>query len=538
MRKSKFLSTVLAVVMVLSMALSGCGSSGAASETTTGEPGGDIAYGFGSSWNTLMPYDGSAGNLADLIFDKIYDRLAYVDGDGKVSPRAAKSWTWAADGKSATFTLDENAKWHDGEKVTAKDWVFTFQLISNAEVVTPRRGMLAIFEGTDNSGVETSSKSIGVEAVDENTLVFHFKNATSEQAFFTSRNMYYYVLPEHLLSDVSYADFASAAYFSSPVGSGPCKYVSQVAGNTLTLAANTDYQLGAPGFGNLTYQVVQVSNNLSSLAAGTLDVTFSALTNDEIEMVKSQYSDTLTLSTAGDSANLCALSMNMNTLTDVKLRQAINAALNKETIVASALSGYGKAAESFLAIANSYYDSTLKSAYNIDTAKALIAESGFDTSKTLTLAYQAGSFNDNIAALIQEQLTAVGLKVNLQTADIATTVSGMKNNTYDMAMFKYPVFTDPLNAQTYLSAIGTNTTNFKDEDGTVGNLYEQLYSETDESARKAEAVELQQWYTQNCIFVPVCHYSVYTAMSNKLTKTDARATALLNEAAWTWVKTK
>lgn len=84
-----------------------------------------ITYGMTQAWDTINPYGSTSGSIAqNLSCDKLYDRLAFIEEAGTgVSARGAKSWETADDGMAAIFHLDENAKWHDGEPVTAQDWV-------------------------------------------------------------------------------------------------------------------------------------------------------------------------------------------------------------------------------------------------------------------------------------------------------------------------------------------------------------------------------------------------------------------------------
>ena len=76
-----------------------------------------------TAWDTVNPYGSTSGSIyQNLVCDKLYDRLAFIEeaGSGCISEGELKSWESADDGKAAIFHLDENAKWHDGEPVTAQ----------------------------------------------------------------------------------------------------------------------------------------------------------------------------------------------------------------------------------------------------------------------------------------------------------------------------------------------------------------------------------------------------------------------------------
>ena len=124
-----------------------------------------VTMAVSSTWETLMPFNTSS-NYGDIIFDQLYDRLVLNRGDGTNEPRLASSWEVADDKKSITFTINENATWHDGEPVTAEDVAFTAQLVSDPAINSSKRSFLSYFEGVDDSGAELSEDSIGVEVLD------------------------------------------------------------------------------------------------------------------------------------------------------------------------------------------------------------------------------------------------------------------------------------------------------------------------------------------------------------------------------------
>ena len=113
-----------------------------------------------SAADTLNPYNIS-GNYGDVIFDQIFDHLVYVTMDGKFLPRLADSWEMSDDYTVATFKLNENVKWHDGEPFTAEDLVFTAQLVTNKDVISNRRNYFSSVAGTDDNGVAEDPSKVG-----------------------------------------------------------------------------------------------------------------------------------------------------------------------------------------------------------------------------------------------------------------------------------------------------------------------------------------------------------------------------------------
>ena len=122
--RSRLAALALAAALVGSLFLSSCGKEKSQSpqqvpqEQTAAV---NVNYGISNPWDSLMPYYSVSGsNYARIIYDKLYDRLAYVQADGTCQPRAAERWESADDGYSIVFFLNQKAAFHDGTPVTAQ----------------------------------------------------------------------------------------------------------------------------------------------------------------------------------------------------------------------------------------------------------------------------------------------------------------------------------------------------------------------------------------------------------------------------------
>ena len=215
--------TALLLAAALALSLAACGPEGEAADT--------VRYGLSNAWDSLMPYNSPSGsNYSRIIYDKIYDRLAYVHADGTLEPRAASSWESADGGTAALFHLDEHAAFHDGTPVTAEHWADTIALLTDPACPTLGRSAFAVLSGTDDTGAAVPGEALGVEAVDKYTLKLTFKIPTTPEDFLLDKNREYYVLPTHLLEGTAPEDVMELALWDEPVGSGPCKFVSETPG--------------------------------------------------------------------------------------------------------------------------------------------------------------------------------------------------------------------------------------------------------------------------------------------------------------------
>lgn len=163
--RSRLAALALAAALVGSLFLSSCGKEKSQSpqqapqEQTAAV---NVNYGISNPWDSLMPYYSVSGsNYARIIYDKLYDRLAYVQADGTCQPRAAERWESADDGYSIVFFLNQKAAFHDGTPVTAQHWVDTITLVTNPACQTLGRTTFAGLAGTDETGAAVAGEKWG-----------------------------------------------------------------------------------------------------------------------------------------------------------------------------------------------------------------------------------------------------------------------------------------------------------------------------------------------------------------------------------------
>lgn len=244
-------------------------AAGSGASDTSGEK--VVTMAVSSTWETLMPFNTSS-NYGDIIFDQLYDRLVLNRGDGTNEPRLASSWEVADDKKSITFTINEDATWHDGEPVTAEDVAFTAQLVSDPAINSSKRSFLSYFEGVDDSGAELSEDSIGVEVLDGNKVKFNLKQPMDPDIILGVFNKNFFVLPKHILADKTVEEINGPDLWEAPIGSGPFKFGSSIAGEEIQLLCNENYYLGKPDFNKLVIRVVQSANLVAGLMSGDIDI--------------------------------------------------------------------------------------------------------------------------------------------------------------------------------------------------------------------------------------------------------------------------
>lgn len=529
---------VLAAVLLCSLALSGCGQEKTGEAPTsdqtqqTGEAV-NINYGLSNPWDSLMPYYSVSGsNYSRIIYDKIYDRLAYVQPDGTCLPRAAEKWESTDDGYAIVFTLNQKAAFHDGTPVTAQHWAETFALITDPACEILGKTALSCLAGTDDTGAAVAGETLGAEAVDDYTLKLTFKQPTIPEEFLVDKNRDIYVLPTHLLKDLPADQVLEGDFWSSPIGSGPCKFVSEVSGSSLVLEANKDYQLGAPGFDTLTITVMDKSNLLTALISGDLDYyAFGGNVSEENKAVAEQAGFTVEEGTT--PTNFYELMLNCSTIDSADLRHAIEKALDKELLCQQSAGTRGTVTGSSILPDTPYSSPTDTGTYDPAGAEELVAKSGYD-GKTFSLA--CTSQRASLAALVQQDLNAVGIQVEIETVDSATMFAGMSDGTYDMGLASHTPTTLPL---WFTASRFTEENNiFHVPDLTP---YTQMISavneETDETNRIALVDELEAYLSEDLPFIPLWFSNALHVQSKTVSGIDYASSSSCNENVWEWVKT-
>lgn len=443
--KKRVISMTMAALLAVS-ALAGCSSNTtettvsvaaeitekSSEETKTESNDGTktITMAMVSPWDSMIPFDSTA-SYSDAIFDLIFDKLVYLKQDGTYEPRLADSWEMSEDSMVLTVHLNENAKWHDGEPVTADDVVFTCKVYGSPTVAAVRQNNVSPF-----AGFKESDDSLAVEAVDEHTVKFTCTEPTNIDFLFFIKFRDIYILPEHLLGDLPLDQIRTSNYWDAPIGSGPCVYENQISGERMEFTANKNYHLKTPQWDRFVVRVVTTPNLLSGLMNNEIDIlagNVASLQLSDWEMAQQQGNLVcIPIETVG--YQYMAINTSKEYLTP-EVRQAINMAINRDAIVDGLLQGEGEAAYGPFGVNHKYYNEVVNVGYNPEGAKALLAEAGWDGSHELVFSVPTGNtIREQAGAIIQQNLQEVGIKTSIVSSDFATHLTNVREGNTDLAL--------------------------------------------------------------------------------------------------------
>ena len=391
-------------------------ASAAAAEPTT------LKFALPGNPDSLDPHM-TSGTLTFQVDKSIYDTLAEPDKDsGKIVPALAESWTVSDDNLSWTFKLRSGVKFHNGDMLTSADVKATFDRVRSEEAGSVHFAEFAVIDS--------------IETPDDMTVVF---NLSAPHAPFLGSiaSGWAAVLPKSLID-------AGHDFDSEPVGTGPFKFVEWVRDNKVVLAKNTDYWMkGLPMVDNVEmYIIPETSVQVQSLMAGQVDIVFIVDT-DSIPMLEANPDVYL-------EENLTALIMVMAmncenpTLSDVRVRQAINYAIDKQKILDIAYGG-GMPINTFMDRSNAYYNDVEYYNYNPEKAKALLKEAGVSSDEEFELFLpQNYALHVTAGEMYQEMLSDVGLNVKIQLVDWSTWISDVyRGGKFDFTVIGHTGKLDP-----------------------------------------------------------------------------------------------
>ena len=266
--------------------------------------------------------------------------------------------------------------------MTADDVLFTYALNLDPDLATSRHAYMKQIAGTDDQGMPVEGEEFGLEKIDDHTVKFTLKQPSDEFTFLTNLRMFS-IMPEHVLKDIPVADLENYNFFENVPGTGQVIYQSEVPGERMELAINKDYARGEIGFDKLIIRVIPSTNLLSAFIAGEADVCYiaasGALPLVDYEMAVDQEGFSV-VEIPNLSFSELAIDNQDEDLSDVRVRQAICYAIDRDVIVQNVFQGLGSAV--YAPLCADPIPTSMRTSSGVsmtpDKARELLAEAGWD----------------------------------------------------------------------------------------------------------------------------------------------------------------
>lgn len=453
-KRNRILSLLLAGVMALGLTACGASNAGAAADETgsaavsTESASSDTAasgekiinVGVTNTIGSINPLLLNGGEINKYATGLMFLPLMELDADLNFEGMLADSIT-TEDNKNFIVHIDDAATWSDGTPVTADDVVYTALRLASP-VIGNTAMMYYVFEGVGDDGfVEEGAESIdGIQKVDDKTVQFTTKEEMPITTFENSYARYLLTLPKHVIEQYSEEELSTADWFNHPdVVSGPFIVTDFDVDHYISYEANKDYWKGAPKIDKLNIKIVDGSQLYAGLQSGEIDITqqtMSDIPQEDYESVEAL--DNVDVVYGSPVTNQSVFIQTKN-VPDVKVRQAMLYAIDRQQILEELLNGHGEIIDGFLSSASPFYDDSLTPvSYDPEKAKALLEEAGWDGSQTIRFYVNSGdSTFVNAASIIAAEWAAVGIKAEIQTVDFATLMSVAGTEDYDVLAVQY-----------------------------------------------------------------------------------------------------
>ncbi len=351
------------------------------------EPTGQIVIAQTADANTLDPKylkGRQTQNVLRLVFDSLYHR----DNNMKIVPWLATSYE-NPDERTWRFHLRRGVKFHNGNDFKANDVKFTLGRLLE-----------------DDSQFSTRNFVDRVEVIDDYTVDIITKEP---YAAFMTRVVLWHMTDEEYFNEVGPEGFAS-----KPVGTGPFKFVEWIKDEQMVLEANPDYWGGSPKIKTVIFKPIpENATRIAALETGDVDL----ITDVPPDYVDQAPEGVEIMTIPGTRAFYLGMNVNWKPFDDVRVRQAMNYAVNVETIIENVLNGLARPIDNPLLPEAFGYIPTPVYSYDPEKAKSLLAEAGYPDGFEMELDTQPPL--KEIAEALAGQLSEVGIKAKVNIMEKA-----------------------------------------------------------------------------------------------------------------------
>jgi len=336
----------------------------------------------------LDPTAGAAAAIDEVLYANVFEGLTRIGPSGEVLPALAETWTISEDGKSYTFRLRTGAKFHDGSTFDAEDVKFSLDR--------------ARAENSTNAQKQLFAQIDTVEVVDPATVRVNLKRPQGSFLYNMGWGDAVIVAPE-----------SAETNKERPVGTGPFRFQNWARGSAISLVKNPDYWGEPAALDKAEFRVIpDAAAAVPAMLSGDIQA-FPMFPPDAVSQVEGDARFKVVIgSTEGET--LLSINNAKPPFDNLKVRQAIAHALDRDEIIAGASNGLGTPIGSHFSPANAaYVDLTGTYPHDVEKAKALLAEAGFANGIKATLKLPPPSYARLGGEIIASELRQVGIDLQI-----------------------------------------------------------------------------------------------------------------------------
>ncbi|WP_417810931.1 ABC transporter substrate-binding protein [Thalassospira alkalitolerans] len=373
---------------------------------------GSVTFGQPVEPAGLDPTVGAPVASGEVTWQNVFEGLVAVDRDGNIAPQLASAWTLSDDGLTYTFTLRPDVTFHNGVAFDSTTAKFTLDRILSKDSTNGQKALYSVIDSVD--------------APDAATLVLHLSKPSS--------NLIYWLgFPSAVMVEPSTADSNKTA----PTGTGPFKFDEWRKGDRVLMSAYDGYWGDKPSLDAITARFI---SDPQAQAAAILSHDVDVFGKFEAPELFNQFQDDDSLSThvgVGEMEIVAGMNNTRPPFDDIRVRQALMMAVDRNILIQGVESGFGTPIGSHFSPASPYYvDLTGEYGFDIDAAKALLAEAGYPNGFEFTMKVPTRSYATRSAEILQALFTQIGVMAKIESSDFPAgwIKDVFKDTNYDMTI--------------------------------------------------------------------------------------------------------
>lgn len=490
-------NAIAALSASAALALSACGSS--SSDSSAGSSAAEST----TSITVARPNDVAGldpGFLTEsaVVVDNIFDTLVTRDAEENLVPSLALSWE-QLDDTTWEFKLREGVKFSNGEDFNAEAVKYSIDRVINPDNNAPTLSYIS----TVSEVKVVDDYTVDIITTDSDPLIpTRFSRYPTE------------VVPPAYAEEVGQEEFAQ-----KPVGTGPYKFESWEKGTSVTLVRNDDYWGDAPEVSQVVFRAIaESSTRLSALQNGEVDIITNVGADDKDKI---DSTDGIHVSAVERAGNIVYIGFKTDEapLSDIRVRQALNYAVDVDSIVDNILKGAGVATNSIIGPSDAGYAGEPEGySYDPEKAKELLEEAGYENGFDLTIDTVSWYLkNTEVTQAIAAMLAEVG--VNATVNDVESSVyretvpAGQQSSAYMLGWSS----TNTLDADAAIYAIlhsGQSYSTYNNAE--VDTLLDEARYATADTDRDALYAEIQQLYIEDAPRIFLYQENAYYGVSDRI----------------------
>ncbi len=371
----------------------------------------------------LDPTAGAAGAIDEIVYNNLFEGLVALDKAGQIQPLLARKWTISKDRKSYTFELQQNVFFHDGKKFTADDVVFSLSRIVAEKSVNAQKVLYQPIKAIHKLGTHR--------------VLIELK--------FPYRNFLYYLAwgDAVVVNSKNYKQNKI-----HPIGTGPFQFKKWIRGNRVELKKNTKYWAKKPALEKVSFFfIADPANSFYSLLSGNIDAYANFPSPENITLLQKDKRFKIVIgNTEGET--LLAMNNKKSPLNNIKVRHAIQYAVNRKEIIHGAMFGYATPIGShFSPNHKDYLDLSNHYSFNIKKAKSLLEQAGYPNGFQATLKLPPPSYARRSGEILVQQLSKIGIRLKIVPVEWAQWLQDVfRNKEYDFTIIAH---TEPYDFNIY-----------------------------------------------------------------------------------------